>query len=383
MRIIYLEPFDSGSHAAFGRTLTAGIPADWTVLTLPGRHWKWRMRGAACWFALERGEALSRPHDLLLASSYLPLHELRGLAPALAHIPSIQYFHENQLAYPVRTEHAGERDLHFGFTQLVSAQVADACVFNSRHNRDSFLDAARELLRRLPDAVPRRMVERIAAKSSVLPVPLSFELLDPLPCTDVPAGPERADGPVLLWNHRWEHDKDPEAFFAALRRLVERQVPFRLIVCGQRFRDTPPVFAQARQWLGARVLHWGYATSAAAYAKLLGQAQLAVSTARHEFFGCALLEAVHAGARPLVPDRLAYPEHFPVEYRYTDEDALADELERLCRGWQAGQFDLRADRRALTAPYRAELVLPRFRELFAAVAAQPAGKEASRECRRS
>ena len=49
-RILYLEPFDGGSHAAFTRTLTGGLDYDWTVLTLPGRHWKWRMRGAAPWF---------------------------------------------------------------------------------------------------------------------------------------------------------------------------------------------------------------------------------------------------------------------------------------------------------------------------------------------
>ncbi|MBM4319072.1 MAG: DUF3524 domain-containing protein, partial [Deltaproteobacteria bacterium] len=108
LRILYLEPFHSGSHAAFGRTLVQGIPARWTVLTLPGRHWKWRMRGSACWFALEHAAALGRPHDLLLASSYLPLHELCGLAPALASIPKILYFHENQLAYPVRDAHTGE-----------------------------------------------------------------------------------------------------------------------------------------------------------------------------------------------------------------------------------------------------------------------------------
>ena len=38
MRILYIEPYDAGSHAQFGRTLVRGIAAEWTVLTLPGRH---------------------------------------------------------------------------------------------------------------------------------------------------------------------------------------------------------------------------------------------------------------------------------------------------------------------------------------------------------
>ncbi|MDZ7824908.1 MAG: hypothetical protein U5R48_01360 [Gammaproteobacteria bacterium] len=42
-----------------------------------------------------------------------------------------------------------------------------------------------------------------------------------------------------------------------------------------------------------------------------------------------MLEAAGAGARPLVPDALCYPEHFPGPYRYPadDPEALVDRLE--------------------------------------------------------
>jgi glycosyltransferase involved in cell wall biosynthesis len=364
LRILYLEPYDTGSHAAFTRTLTTGLDADWTVLTLPGRHWKWRARGSAAWFALERAAEVGAPHDLLFASAHVPLAELLGLAPALARLPRVLFFHENQLAFPVREEWSGERDLHYGFTQLVSALAATRCVFNSAWNRDSFLDAARELLARLPDAVPQGWVERVAARSVVLPLPLELPDLPACRGDDVPSGPARAAGPVILWNHRWEHDKAPETFFAALDRLAERDVRFRVAICGERFREAPAIFEEARARLGGRVVHFGWAASREEYFRILSGAQLAVSASRHEFFGVAMLEAVHLGVRPLVPDRLAYRELVPAEYRYADDAALPAELERLCRAWTAGKLDLRADRRTVTERFRASAVLPRYRALF-------------------
>ena len=72
LRILYLEPYESGSHAAFTRALTLGVDADWTVVTLPGRHWKWRMRGSAAWATLARPDALGAGYDLVFASAYLP-----------------------------------------------------------------------------------------------------------------------------------------------------------------------------------------------------------------------------------------------------------------------------------------------------------------------
>ncbi|MCA9655148.1 MAG: DUF3524 domain-containing protein [Myxococcales bacterium] len=362
MRILYVEPFESGSHASFTRVLTQGIEARWTVLTLPGRHWKWRMRGIAPWAALERAEVLAGDHDLLWASSYVPLAELVGLVPALARLPRILYFHENQLSFPRRGPDPGQRDHHFGFTQLVSALAATRCVFNSAHNRDAFLGAGRELLGRMPDAVPRGWIERIEARSEVLGVPLELPDRAPEP-EPAPDDPRRGRGPVILWNHRWEHDKGPEAFFAALRALVARGLPFRVAVCGHRFARAPAVFEPAREWLGERVVSWGTRDTRDEYWALLQRAQVAVSTAEHEFFGISMLEATHAGALPMVPDRLAYPELFPAELRYRDEHELVERLAAACERWTRGE-PLRADRRAIATKVEARVLLPRYEALI-------------------
>jgi glycosyltransferase involved in cell wall biosynthesis len=364
MRILYIEPFLAGSHASFTKVLTSGVDAEWTTVTMPGRHFKWRMRGAAAHIALEHADSLAGPHDVLLCSSYLPLAELLGLCPHLDALPRVIYFHENQVAYPVRDDRTGERDDHFGFTQLVSALASTRCVFNSAHNRDSFLDGGEKLLSRMPDRVPQGWIDRIRERSVVLPVPLDLPDLPPPGLDSATMDSDRSAGPVLLWNHRWEHDKNPAAFFSALRRLCDRDASFRVIVCGQRFANVPPEFEEAHGFLGDRVLHWGFARSRADYLDLLGRAQIVVSTAVHEFFGVSVLEAVHLGARPLVPDGLAYRELLPAKYRYTDDSELVQILGELVEGWTSGGLDLRSDRREITRPYLAAAVLPRYEALL-------------------
>ena len=379
MRVLYIEPFDGGSHASFGKALTAeakegGLSIEWTRLTLPARHWKWRMRGSAAYFARSADEGLMAPHDLIFASSYFPLAEFLGLCPKLAGLPSVLYFHENQLAFPTRSGEAlgrsqvEQRDLHYGFTQLVSASAATRCVFNSDFNRRSFLDEARRLLARMPDAIPPGWVDSIEAKSCVLPLPLDLPEVSAEGLGDLPGDdPVRSRGPLIVWNHRWEHDKGPEAFFKLLFRLAEGGVPFRLAVCGHRFRRHPEIFDEAETRLSEHIVQWGSLASRDAYLEVLAEAQIVLSTAAHEFFGISMVEATHYGARPWVPDRLAYPEIFPEEYRYADEEALFESLRSACWAWTRGERDLRCDRQALTEGYRANRVRPRYGALFDAL----------------
>lgn len=365
MRVLYLEPFDSGSHAEFTRTLVGGLDAEVTALTLPGRHWKWRMRGAVPWWVETEPEALATRYDVIFASAYVPLAELRGLAPALATTPAVLYFHENQLTYPVREAHAHVRDHHYAFTQIVSALAADRCVFNSAHNRDGFLTEAERFVRRMPDFVPAASVAGLRERCEVLGLPLRLPDLPDEALAPRPVDPDR--GPLIVWPHRWEYDKHPELFFEALQALIDRDLPFRVAVCGQRFSTVPDVFDAMRPVLGDRVVAWGRVEPRADYEALLREADLVVSTADHEFFGAAMVEAAWCGAEPLVPDRLAYPEIFAERYRYRHDDALAPMLEARVR-WGLAGHSLRADRRAELSRYRADAMVPRYDALLARVA---------------
>jgi glycosyltransferase involved in cell wall biosynthesis len=137
---------------------------------------------------------------------------------------------------------------------------------------------------------------------------------------------DQKEAPLILWNQRWEHDKRPDRFFALLYRLQDAGIAFRLAVAGENFRKEPPEFKEAHQRLADCIVHWGYAPTRTHYLTLLDQADLVISTADHEFFGISILEAVAAGAFPLLPARLSYPELIPAALHsaclYADEEQL-------------------------------------------------------------
>lgn len=319
MRILLLSAYDAQSHQAWHQGLVRALPShQWQVESLPARFFAWRFRGnALAWSASFQDASF----DLILATSMTDLATLRGLCPSLATCPAILYFHENQFAYPL--EQTNPRDLlHFQITQLYSALSADRLIFNSQYNQDSFLQGVRQLLEKMPDAVPEQAKDILATRSAILPVPLAKEAF---PSHQSPQGPLQ-----LLWNHRWEFDKAPERFFAALSLLKKQGIPFEVHVVGQRFRSQPPCFEQAKAAFGAEIRTWGYLPKKADYRSLLRQCDLVISTALHEFQGLAVLEACAAGCLPIVPNRLAYPQFFDDTWCYAsfekDEKAEAQAL---------------------------------------------------------
>lgn len=315
-RILVLEPYFGGSHQAFLNDLANGLPAAFELLTLPARKWKWRMRLAAPYFA----DLLSRsPHGrcryhCILCSTFVDVAALIALAPDwVKKVPIYTYFHENQFAYPVQVE--DERDFHFALTNLTTALASRKIAFNSRFNRDSFLDGVTDLLRKSPDMKFINVEHGLRDKSTVLYPGIDFSLVDA-----AQAGNARKGGaPAIVWNHRWEHDKNPERFFRTLYDLDDQGVDFQLLVMGESFDRKPEIFAEGRRRLAHKIIHFGYVSARAEYCRLLTMGDVVVSTATHEFYGISVIEAVRAGCRPVLPKRLTYPELFPDQFLYEEE----------------------------------------------------------------
>ncbi len=296
---------------------------EFTVLTLPPYKWKWRMRHAAVTFAEQVSGLVheGRRWQAVFCTDMLNLAEFRGLCPPVIHgLPAIAYFHENQLTYPLRRD--DPRDFHFAFTNMTTALAADRVWFNSAFHRDEFLAAVADLAKRMPDYQPVAVASLARSKSEI-----HHPGIEPWPArTSRPPGPMR-----ILWVARWEHDKNPEMFFQALGHLRARGVAFRLSVLGESFGDLPSCFAQARQSFADSIDHWGYLPDREEFRTVLQTSDVVVSTANHEFFGIAVVEAVAAGCYPVLPNRLAYPEVFGVESACLYDGTPAELVQRLVR----------------------------------------------------
>ncbi|SIS44367.1 tRNA-queuosine alpha-mannosyltransferase domain-containing protein [Neptunomonas antarctica] len=337
MHILLLSAYDADSHQYWHKGLVTHFPEhQWTVLTLPARYFSWRLRGnSLSWAFGESAALLQQPYDLIIATSMTDLSSLRGFVPALSRIPTLLYFHENQFAYP---ESGHEfKSVEPKILNLYSALAADHIVFNTHYNRDTFLNGASALLKKLPDFVPAGLSEHLQQHSSVLPVPLNDNCYLP---------PQKEAGPLhIVWNHRWEFDKGPELLYEALAALHAEGVNITCSIVGQQFRKLPDAFNKIKTQLPSLLSQFGYVQSASEYRQLLQTADVVLSTALHDFQGIAVLEGVAAGAIPVIPDRLAYTELFDSRYRYATEDktikrnetaSLVDMLKQLVSQKESG-----------------------------------------------
>ncbi|MEZ4581049.1 MAG: DUF3524 domain-containing protein [Caldilineaceae bacterium] len=204
-----------GQPPRLGRGLPATQRHAVTLLTMPGRFWKWRMQGGPLELAQTAAQQLAagnRP-DVLLATDMLNapawLGLLRDRLPVTP--PLVLYMHENQLTHPLQ---AGEkRDLTICHDQLVEPMRHARVLFNSAYHRADWFATLPNLLKHFPDFNHLARMDDVQARSHVLPVGL--------PCAEIRAAGTRpassqSQPPLILWNQRWEYDKQPGRFFDLL-----------------------------------------------------------------------------------------------------------------------------------------------------------------------
>lgn len=311
LTIWLLNPYHTGSHRAWAEGYAAASRHRVRVLAMSGGFWQWRMQGGALELAAQ-AQALAaggeRPH-LLLATSMTNLPAFLALTRrTLAGVPAVLYMHENQLTYPPPP--GVRRDLAFGAIQHLAMLAADRVCFNSGYHLAAWYDELPRLLKHFPDYTHLETIQVTRAKASVLPVGCDLARFDRY-AGGQDRGSRRGIPPLILWNQRWEYDKDPETMLRALYALMDEGIAFRVALAGENFRQRPEEFAAARARLGERLVHFGYVEGEADYARLLWEADVVLSTAIHEFFGVSVVEAVYCGATPVLPRRLSYPELIP------------------------------------------------------------------------
>lgn len=326
MKILLLSAYHAQSHARWCRGLVNSTNhVDWTVLTLPGRRFSWRYPGNAySWFMTQR-DVLQQHYDLVVCTSMVNIAVLRGLFPNLAHTRCVVYCHENQFAYPLQHEIVQRDWLYFAIQNLYTVLAGDVILFNSEYNKTTLLEGIRKLLKKMPDFAPRNCIPEVEAKSQVLPVPIEEEFFQPRTQSI------DRDWIHLVWNHRWEYDKGPDILLHTLRSLVRQGTQFKLSLVGQQFSRSPDSFATIQSEFNDHLLHFGFVESKSKYQQILKEADCILSTAKHDFQGLAMMDAIGLGCTPLAPNRLAYPEYIPTEYLYSVSDSEEIEGQTLAR----------------------------------------------------
>ncbi len=323
MNILAIEPFYSGSHKAFLKGLEKHSSHNIIPIKLNYKGWKWRMHGDSVTLS-ELTNEVEEDIDLLLTSSMTNLPAFLALTnPRFAYTPKIMYMHDNQFTRPIPE---GEtRDLTFCYINYLSMLVADKLLFSSQFHLDDLLDALPKFLNNFPDDKHYKTVDQIREKSIVMYPGLDLKHFDNQPDTR-----ESNPNPVIVWNQRWQFDRNPAMFFRVLNRLNDIDLKFDLILAGDSKHEKPAEFERAWQRYGTQISHFGYVEDIESYSKLLHSGDIVISTATYEFFCTPIMEAIYCGCHPLLPKSLHYPElipehlkkpllHAPVLYETEDE----------------------------------------------------------------
>lgn len=316
-----MEPFFTGSHKKWAEEMKAYSTHRLDLFTMPGRSWKWRMHGAAITLATRINQSQTS-YDLIIVTDMMDLAVFKSLLSSnYRDTPIALYFHENQLTYPWSDRDPDAkvgRDKHYQFINYTSALCADRVFFNSKFHHSIFLSELEIYLSKFPDYQNLETVKEIGAKCEVLYLGLSLKKFDQF---KVESGTDTL--PLILWNHRWEHDKNPRDFFKALIDLKEHGFKFELAVLGEHFRKIPASFKKAKTLLKEEIVQWGYCSSFEEYANWLWKADIAPITSNQDFFGISAVEAIYCNTIPLVPNRLAFSEHI------NDPDLIYDSYDDL------------------------------------------------------
>ncbi len=274
----------------------------------------------------------------------------------------VTYMHENQLTYPepinaqsgVFRRNNGQRESQYISLNYKSQMASDFILFNSQFHLDSWFRALPKFLNSARDQKMMHTVDELRSKSSVLHV--GIELSDrartvtnkkhhdnatsnaTLQGDNIQRGDnteaiEHNQPPLIIWNQRWEYDKNPSQFVEALREISRsNSARYRLAICGESFQRSESSrlqFEKDIECIRENVIHCGYAPDELYYS-LLDEATCTASTAHHEFFGISMLENIYHHTFPVLPNRLSYPELIPKQlhkrFLYPDFNTLVEKL---------------------------------------------------------
>ncbi len=328
MQIMAIESFDRGSHRQFREILTRHSQHHWRWAANASTPWKWAMRAGGLSASMDE----SPNAEILFCTSLIDVAvtRIRFESKIGKRIPTVLYMHENQAEYPGDPERNPDpRDIQFALTNLNSIFAADLVLWNSRWNLESFIGRIVDVLQHCRGLAFEDLEGEIRQRSNVAWCPV--EVPDPtLPC------PIQQDNvPLVVWPHRHEHDKGPDQLLELARS--HRELKCRWALLGERFDRVPESIQIFREEFAESIVYDGY-PNRDIYESILGAADWVCSTARHEFFGLSVVEAMFAGCLPWVPAGLSYRELLPAAARGLSPDSPPEDPQAVINAirWHLG-----------------------------------------------
>ena len=191
---------------------------------------------------------------------------------------SASNLNRNMLLNKINNDLQNKHNRHYGFINICSALTADHILYNSNYHNESFHKEGLKFLKNFPDNNELETMNVIQNKSEVLYLGMDLSKFDPYENI-------KKDDPLILWNHRWEYDKNPEPFFRNLFKLKEEGLNFKVALLGESFNSNPDVFEEAKVKLKDQIVHYGYCDEFSDYAKWVWMADILPVTSNQDFFG--------------------------------------------------------------------------------------------------
>ena len=321
-RILIIDSYYGGSHKYWIDNLKQRLPYQIDLLTLPVHNWKLRMQTSGLILAKQYIQR-DKEYDLIIFTDILNIPQFLVMANIPSHTKTVLYFHENQFAYPKSlqdTDIIEKRDEHYCFINLQSALAVDEVLFNSQYNKESFINGAMNLLKRLQIKELKSDIDNISKTAKVLPQGIEYAKIQSIKVS-------KSVTPRILWNHRWEYDKGLMEFISFSQKLQEEGMQFELLMLGkgrEKFLDRNPKILDS---LKNHIVIDDHIEDKEEYFAKIKSSHLLPVFSKHDFFGVSVVEAIAAGVHPLLPNRLAYPEHispqnFPGCYYNSESELL-------------------------------------------------------------
>jgi len=301
-QVLLVEPFLGGSHQQWATGWRANSRHSIEIIGHAGDSWRWRMRGGSVSLARQAAEIVAREGipDVVMSTDMLDLASFAGISRGWSGgVALVHYLHENQLTYP---RQPGEPvDVGLAWMTWRSLVTADEIWCNSTFHREALRGALDSFVHEVPDESHEDELRQVGTKLVTMPVGV-----DSLRLIARSSGPANRR-PLVISNQRWHHDKDLGSVLRALVKASEAGHQFDVALLGDDTGGEAETLAPLVERLGDRVIARGHLPRPD-YEDMLARADVVVSAARNEFFGIAVVEAVAAGAWPVLPNSLAYPE---------------------------------------------------------------------------